>query len=308
MRIVEYLDEIGNSKGVITTFGMFDGLHIGHQAVIERLIARSRDLSLENVVISFESHPLQFLEPDRSPPLLTPIKKKVELLRNMNIDMLLLLKFGARLSELSPEQFVKQILIDKLKSKAVVVGYDCAFGKNRSGNAETLELLGKKYNFLTEVVPPQKFGDIIAHSTVIRKSISEGDMELFEALLGRKYSILGRVIPGKGRGQELGFPTANVEVENQPLSPSGVYAIWAIVNGKKYEAVLNMGWQPSLGKNSFRIEAHLLDFDQDIYGEGIEIIFVKKLREEKRFESLDDLANQIKDDIMNARKILVEKG
>jgi len=312
LQVIESLDSISKfDQEVVLTFGTFDGVHIGHRAIIKEVVHQAEKLGLvgargscRSVVLSFDPHPMYFLSPEECPLILTTKAKKIELLEEMGVDVAIFAKLEEQISEMSGIDFVEQILVQKLRMKSVVVGYDCTFGRNRTGDSNLLEKLGRKYNFAVKVIAPQKFCGVVVSSTRIRNAIAQNDLNLAKQLLGRRYSIYGEVIKGKGIGKEIGFPTANIDAGNQMLPPSGIYAIRAKLNDKMFDGVLSMGVRPTFGDNQFQIEAHLFDFDGSIYGQMIEIFFIEKIRDEKAFSSVEELINQIKRDIEEAREIL----
>lgn len=288
---------------VVLTFGVFDGIHIGHQKLINWVVSRAKALGIEGIVISFDPHPA-FSISGKIPPALTTAAKKVELLKILGVDRIVLEDFNERYSQISPEEFVKDVLIERFHAREVVVGYDCTFGKDRAGDKHLLKKLGDKYGFAVDVVGPYRLDGDVVSSTRTRAAISRGDLSLVSKLLGRLYSISGPVVPGKGIGHKIGYATANLEPQNQALPPCGVYAVRVKLGEKRVSGILNMGTQPTFGKNEFRIEVHLLDFEGDLYGQNIEVDFIKKVRDEKTFASLDELTNQIKKDEVTARDIL----
>ncbi|MFQ6044179.1 MAG: riboflavin biosynthesis protein RibF, partial [Candidatus Poribacteria bacterium] len=216
-------------------------------------------------------------------------------------------KLEEQISEMSGVDFIEQILVQKLKAKGVVVGYDCAFGRNRTGDSNLLQKLGRRYNFIVKVIAPQKFCGVVVSSTRIRKAIAQNDLKLAKQLLGRRYSICGEVIKGRSIGRRIGFPTANIDTGDQMLPPNGIYAIRARLQGEMFDGVLSMGVRPTFDDNQFQVEAYLLDFDGSIYGQTIEIFFIEKLRDEIAFPSVEELTNQIGRDIETATRILASE-
>lgn len=289
--------------GVILTFGVFDGVHVAHQLVIGEVVSRAKALGIEGVVISFDPHPALSIS-GSAPSALTTAARKIELLKALGVDRVILEDFNQRLARLSPEEFVRDILIGRFHAQEVVVGYDCAFGKDRAGDKQLLKEFGKKYGFIADVVEPYKLDGDIVSSTRIRAAISRADLDLVRVLLGRLYSMSGVVVPGKGIGHKMGYATANLQLEDQALPPHGVYAVHAKAAGRQFGGILNMGSQPTFGENDFRVEVHLLDFAGDLYGQNIEIFFVKKIREEITFAGLAELSDQIRKDEVMARTIL----
>ena len=326
MQVIESLDSISKfDQETVLTFGTFDGVHIGHRAIIKEVVHQSQKLgweheapaevgargSCQSVVLSFDPHPMYFLSPEECPPILTTKAKKIELLKEMGVDIAIFAKLEEQIAELPAIDFVEQILVQKLRVKSVVVGYDCTFGRNRTGDIDLLESLGWEHNFTVKVIVPQKFCGVVVSSTRIRKAIAQNDLELARRLLGRRYSIRGEVIKGQSIGKEIGFPTANIDAGNQMLPPPGIYVIRAKLNNKMFGGVLNMGVRPTFGDNQFQIEAHLLGFDAPAYGHTVEIFFIEKIREEKVFSRVEELIDQIKRDVERAMKILafeIKKG
>jgi riboflavin kinase/FMN adenylyltransferase len=306
-KIKNQKSEIRN--GVVLTFGVFDGVHVAHQIVINRVVNRARALGTDGVVVSFDSHPALAISGE-APFALTTTAKKIELLKMLGIDRVAVEDFDEHFSQLSPEEFVKSVLIDKFHAQELVVGYDCAFGKDKAGDKCLLKKLGKKYGFVVHVVEPYKLNGAVVSSTRIRAAISRGDLELAHKLLGRQYSLSGPVVPGKGIGREIGHATANLQLQKQVLPPPGVYAVKVIVGESRaevrplpYSGVLNMGVQPTFGGDEFRVEVHLLDFEGSLYGQNLEVFFVKNIRDEKVFASSSELADQIRKDEAVAREI-----
>ena len=288
----------------IATFGVFDGLHLGHQAVIHQVVrvATARDLS--SAVLAFYPHPMAFLAPERCPPILTPRQKRLELLEELGVDIAIFVRFDAYLAQMSPSTFVQDVLIDKLCARQVIVGYACQFGKNRAGNAEVLQSLGAQYNLNVTIMPPTLVKGMSVHSTRAREAVVQGQLDLAAELLGRPHSIIGRIVRGDGRGRQLGYATANVHAENQIYPPNGVYAIQAKLEDRLYGGILNMGVRPTFDGLAFQVEAHLFNFNENVYGREIEIFFIKNVRDERRFPDLESLAKQIGQDVEIAQSIL----
>lgn len=305
MQIYNNLEEIPVlNRDSVVTFGVFDGLHLGHQAVIRQVVrgATARDLS--SAVLAFYPHPMAFLAPERCPPILTPRQKRFELLEELGVDIATFVQFDAYLAEMSPSTFVEEVLLGKLHAKQIIVGYECQFGKNRTGNAEVLQTLGTQYEFNVTIMPPTLVHGKPVHSTRVRKAVVEGELEFAVQLLGRPHSIIGRVVRGDGRGRQFGYPTANIHEENQIRPPNGVYAIRAKLKNRFYGGILNTGMRPTVDGLNFQIEAHLFNFNEDVYGREIEVFFIKKIRDEQRFPDMECLVNQINQDVEVARSIL----
>lgn len=289
---------------LVVTIGVFDGLHIGHRFVIQQVLTEARKLKLPSAVLAFHPSPLAFLAPERCPPTLTTLQKKREILQQLGVEIAIFVRFDAVLAEMSPEDFVHTVLLEKLKARTVIVGYDWQFGKGRSGNATVLKSLGEQYHFNVQIVPATEINGLTVHSTRIREAISEGHLKLATQLLGRRYSIMGEIVKGEGRGSQLGYPTANINALEQMLPPNGVYAICAKLEGEPIDGVLNMGTRPTFEGVKFQIESHLFNFDQMIYGKEIEIIFIEKIRDERTFPNIEALVAQIGKDVESAKAIL----
>ena len=289
---------------LVVTIGVFDGLHIGHRFVIQQVLTEARKLKLPSAVLAFHPSPLAFLAPERCPPALTALEKKREILQQLGVEIAIFVRFDAVLAEMSPEDFVQNVLLQKLKARAVIVGYDWQFGKGRSGNATVLKSLGEQYQFDVKIVPATEINGLTVHSTRIREAISEGNLKLATQLLGRRYSIMGKIVKGEGRGSQLGYPTANINALEQMLPPNGVYAIRAKLEAEPIDGVLNMGTRPTFDGVKFQIESHLFNFDQMIYGKEIEIIFIEKIRDERTFPNIETLIAQIGKDVESAKAIL----
>jgi riboflavin kinase/FMN adenylyltransferase len=288
----------------IVTVGVFDGLHIGHQAVIQQVLTQSEKFNLASLVLTFDPPPLAFLAPERCPPALTTLSKKIEILDQLGVDGVVFARFDAYLQQMSPDAFVQQVLLQRLHAKQVIIGYDWQFGKGRSGNAEALRQLGDQYQFSVMIVGPVQLHGMPVHSTRVREAIAGGNLNLVSDLLGRRYSIMGEIVQGDGRGRQIGFPTANIDAGNQMLPPSGVYAIQVKLEGRMLNGVMNMGTRPTFDGEEFQIETHLFDFEQMVYGKKMEIFFIEKIRDERRFPNPEILVNQIKQDVATAKAIL----
>ena len=293
-------------RDTVVTFGVFDGIHTGHQTVIKTLLKRATQHQLMSVLIGFYPHPLAFLAPERCPPLLTPLSKRVEILQQLDINKIIMLRFDAQIAAMSPEYFVEHVLLKKCRARHVVVGYACQFGKDRAGNTEKLAELAKVYPFGVTIVPPTEIDGAPVHSTRIREALTRGNLRRGSQLLGRYYSLIGNVIPGDGRGRQIGFPTANINIQEQVCPPNGVYAIQAKLEGRQLDGVLNIGVRPTFDGTTVQIESHFFDFDETIYGKSVEIFLIEKIRHERKFPNPEVLVQQIRRDINTAKKILAE--
>lgn len=289
----------------VITIGSFDGIHLGHKVLFEETQNLAHHLKLNPAVVSFDPHPRTVLFPRSNFKLLTTLEEKLYLLSELGVKNLILIPFTKTLSELSPDLFIQEYIVDKLKTKGIVVGFNFRFGKEKKGNVDYLNQLSQKYNFTVKAVPPVILDGIVISSSIIRKFIEKAQIEEANKLLGRPYFILSKVIKGKGRGKYLGFPTANLEVSPlKLLPPAGVYAVWVIIDGKKFKGALNIGKRPTFEEKEFSIEVHIFNFKKNIYGKTLKIELIKYIREEKKFSSIEILKNQIKKDCELINKIL----
>lgn len=290
-------------KGCVLSIGNFDGVHLGHQALLNKLQAEGQRLHAPVMVMIFEPQPMEFFSPETAPPRLTRLRDKYKHLASLGIDYLLCVNFNKHFAAMSAETFVTDLLVDKLATRFVVVGDDFRFGAERLGNIDLLIAQGHKYGFTaikTESFLGQQ-GQRIS-STVIRQALSQNDFVTCEAMLGRPYSISGRVVHGNALGRTIGFPTANIALNNVKLAVKGVYAVEVKGLGPHVLlGVANIGTRPTISGEKQQLEVHLLDFNQNLYGKHIEVVIRKKIRNEQRFGSLDELKQQIAKDEATAR-------
>ena len=291
-------------RNPVLTLGNFDGVHLGHQRIFKELKEEARKTNGEAIVFTFDPHPLKILAPQSCPPLITPFKKKLMLMERSGIDVLIVATFDQAFAGTTPEAFVKEILVDKIGARKILVGYNYNFGKDRQGNVEMLMRWGQKFGFEVKVIEAMKVNHIPVSSSKIRELIQDGKMGEAAQLLGRNYLLIGKVIWGADRGKRLGFPTANLEILNGLYPKTGVYAVEVIMGDKTYPGVADVGYNPTFGKNPLSVEVHILDFSRDIYGEEIQLVFLERLRDEKAFENPELLARQIRKDVGAARKII----
>ncbi len=292
------------SKAGVITLGNFDGLHLGHQELIRRVVKKADEIDGTSIVFTFHPHPLKILSPDTCPPLISTYEEKVALFEEMGIDLLLLIPFTGELAAMTAYDFAKKILKETLNASEVFVGFNFRFGKNREGNLERLRMFGKELGFNVTELREVTVKNEVVSSTKIRSLLSAGDVEHAGTLLGRPYAIAGRVVSGDRRGRNLGFPTANLEPIHEIMPYPGVYAVRVFVEGRQYDGVVNAGFRPTFDKHELCLEVHIFDFSKDIYGKEIIVFFIKKIRNEKRFESLYALVEQIKKDVSKAKNIL----
>lgn len=284
----------------VVTIGSFDGVHKGHIQVIECLKRNAARLKGESVIISFEPHPREILFPlEKRPGILTTLDEKTEILRACGVDHLIILRFTEELAALTYTDFVKHILVDRLNVRGMVVGYDHRFGRNREGCFDSLKILAEKYHFYIEQEEVYEEKQINISSTRIRTALELGDVSLVKEFLGYNYFISGEVIHGDKIGRKIGFPTANIKVndERKLLPATGVYAVEVFIGGNRYRGMLNIGIRPTVSNTGIvRIEVYIFDFGQDIYGEKIKVDLVSRIRGERKFENIEELKGQLQKD------------
>ncbi|MFN2388698.1 MAG: bifunctional riboflavin kinase/FAD synthetase [Actinomycetota bacterium] len=302
------LDEPAGPSAV--TVGTFDGVHLGHRALIARTVEEARRRELQAAAITWDRHPMQTLRPGNAPPLLTVPERKVELLAETGIDVLVVLPFDRELSQWAPERFIQQVLVDGLRARAVLVGEGWRFGHRAAGDVDLLSKVGPILNFQAHGIPLAEAGGGAVSSSRIRELVAAGDMEDARALLGRPFDLQGPVVHGDDRGAGLGWPTANVELDRAVVAPArGVYAGRAVpAGGEAYAAAVNVGVNPTFGGDPAltapRVEAYLLDFEGDLYGRILRVELWKRLRDELRFASAAELTDQIARDVADTRLLV----
>jgi riboflavin kinase/FMN adenylyltransferase len=307
---IELSDESGLPPyvtGTVITVGTFDGVHLGHRDVVERLVARSRSLKIPSVLVTFEPHPLEIVNPAAAPLLLTSHDEKLEVLAETGIDYMAVLPFTADLATYSAEAFVELILRRCFRLRELLIGYDHGFGRQRAGNVDVLRTLGERDGFRVEVVDPVSTPDgHSVSSTSIRRAVAGGDLQRAAAALGRLYSVSGRVIPGAQRGRNIGFPTLNLgpPLPRKLLPPEGVYAVRVQTSAGPVGGMMNLGPRPTFGDSATSLEVHLFDTSGDFYGAHVRIDFVRRLRETRKFASAKHLAKQLAHDEREARSAL----
>ncbi len=287
-----------SKEPAVVTIGTFDGVHIGHQKIVKRLINAGKLKGLKSVILTFFPHPRMVLQKDSTIKLINTIDERHAILDALGLDYLLIKKFTKEFSRLSAEDFVKQILVDKLHAKKVIIGYDHRFGRNRNANIEDLKRFGKTYDFEVEEISAQDINDVAVSSTKIRKALNEGDIAKANAFLGYAFMITGTVIEGKGLGRQLGFSTANIKVkEDYKLIPKyGSYIVSSVINDDKIFGMLNIGVNPTVDGNTESVEVHFFNFNKDIYKKTIQIDLHERIRDEQKFESVDALKAQLAKD------------
>jgi len=282
----------------VLTLGNFDGVHLGHQTIFRMLVDKARERGGTSIVFTFEPHPMKVIAPERAPRLLTTFDEKVNLIKNFGIDVLICANFTKEFAGIEAEQFVKNILLDVIDVKEVFIGSNYFFGKDRKGTPELLKELGQRYGFKTTIIPEIKVNNVIPSSSRIRTLVTEGKVEDALILLGRYYSVRGRVIEGAKRGGELfDIPTANISPFNELLPKSGVYAVTVEFNGKTFGGAANIGYKPTFGDEKLSCEVHILGFSGNLLGKELKMNFIKRIRDEKKFTKVEDLAAQMRKDI-----------
>ncbi len=288
----------------VLALGNFDGLHRGHLKIIERVRRRADERAGAAVVLTFDPHPTQVVRPDKAPRLLMTPSQKFEALERVGMDGVAVVRFTRELSLWTPEQFVERVLVEWLHVAEVWVGANFLFGHDRAGNFSLLRLLGARYGFRAEKIDPVRYKDFVVSSTRVRRLVAEGRVDEAAALLGRHYMLDGRVVPGDHRGHAIGFPTANIDTPNELLPPDGVYATLLLADGIIRPTITNIGVRPTFGGGDHPIvETHVFDFDADLYGRQVRLAFVQRLRDERTFESVDALRQQIVSDVGHARAL-----
>lgn len=304
MKLIRKLKDFPNSfKGGALTIGNFDGVHRGHASLIERLKFHSNQCGGPAVVFTFDPHPVRLLRPDQTPPPLTWTNRKADLLSALGVDVVIAYPTDQLLLSLTYQQFFQQIIVDAIGVSAIVEGPNFFFGKDRQGDVQTLATLCGEKNIAVEIVQPVQIdGDYISSSR-IRKLLASGDVGTARTLLTRPYRIRGMVVHGAARGTKIGFPTANVDAIDTLVPADGVYAGRALIDGRAHLAAINIGPNPTFGEHSTKVEAHLLDFENSIYGRPIEVDFIERLRDIRQFESTEELKKCLENDIADARRV-----
>ena len=306
MQVEKELAGLSPNKDTLLTIGVFDGVHLGHKYLISRLKEDARQQNLLSGVVTFRQHPQQVLSPRAKPPFLTDLTEKTDLLKNEGVETIIVLSFTHELAQLRARQFLS--LIKKyLRMRGLIIGPDFVLGRNREGNADTLRIIGQDMNFGVTVIPPIMINSEVVSSTAIRKALADGDMKKVHNLVGRPFSLHGRVIPGAGRGADLGFPTANLDVDpKQALPADGIYATRVYISSQAYQSMTNIGKRPTFGGSKRLVEVYILDYHSNLYNHELKIDFIQRLRDEKRFDTIDELKRQVTEDVKQGRAILAE--
>ncbi|HEX7516159.1 MAG TPA: bifunctional riboflavin kinase/FAD synthetase [Chthoniobacterales bacterium] len=306
MQILRSISELSELSGpLFLAIGVFDGVHLGHQAVISTSACHAKDGGGTPVVVTFDPHPAKVLRPNDAPHLLTATQHKIALIRDLGVAHLLVLHFDRQFAATPPEDFVRQLVTHTKPLREICVGHEWSFGKGRAGNLALLKQLGKTYDFDVVGVQAVTVNGEVVSSTAIRRAVADGDLIKATQMLGREYTILGTVKTGEKLGRKLGFPTANLSAHSEQFPPNGVYVAEARLAGALYRGVANLGYRPtvSAGTPERLLELHLFDLNKDVYGEEVEVRFLRYLRPEQKFEDVEALAAQISRDVAQARKL-----
>lgn len=307
MRIYKGIEDLGAFENSVVTIGTFDGVHMGHQKILSRLNNLAKEIAGESILFTFYPHPRMVVFPDNhNLKLIQTIDEKIDALRDFGLDNLIIYPFTKEFSRLTAFEFVRDILVEKLKVKTLVIGYDHQFGRNREGDLEFLKESAKIFDFNVEEISAEEVQEVNVSSTKIRQSLLKGEIERTNEFLGRSFQCSGVVVEGQKIGRTIGFPTANIDLNNQHkiLPKDGVYAVRAEINGASYNGMMNIGFNPTvLSKESTekKIEVHLFDFDADIYGEHMAVFLYRYIRNEKTFSNLEALKSQLKHDSKEVR-------
>lgn len=305
------LDEASRNLNTVLTVGTFDGVHEGHKVLIKAVVERANELSARSVIVTFDPHPRDIINPGSDGiKLLSTLPERCELLADLGIDEMIVIPFDRDFSLLSSEEFIRDVIYKKIGVKEFIIGYDHQFGKDREGTIETVRSLGEELGFRANVISRQEVENQTVSSTSIRRALQEeGDAEKAAKFLGRNYILHGTVVHGEKRGGKIGFPTANIHVDQAKkiIPRKGVYAVWIRVDGEYHPAMMNIGKRPTFDGEALTVEVHIFEFDEDIYGKEVHIQFVKRLRDEEKFSGIDEIREQLKKDKSNAERILKSK-
>lgn len=305
MEIIRVREKIFQKfKAPSVALGNFDGVHLGHQAILKRAVETAHAKGCDAVVYTFDPHPRVVLKKAPDLPQITTPRERAEIFEHLGLDVLILAEFSGEFATQTPEQFVMNVLVEELGARNLFIGEDYRFGKDRAGTTQTLKKLGPELGFSVRVVPPVMAGDMVVSSSRIRKCLLHGQIRKANRMLGRQFTIEGRVIHGHHRGKALGYPTANIKPEPKLQPPAGVYAVYCRVGDRIFPGVMNIGDNPTFKDRRVAYEVYILDFDKDIYGETVKVYFVERLRPEEAFVNVEALRDQIARDVERSREIL----
>ncbi len=305
MQVVSNINAIeGLGQGTAVALGNFDGIHLGHRDIFRMLVRRAHEHKVKSLVYTFDPHPLKILAPERAPLLLNTAEEKVRLIAASNVDVLACIPFSRQIATCEAADFVRDVLVKQLHVRAIVVGYDFAFGRERKGTGDFLRVQGEIYGFSVDVLQPLGIDGQPYSSTRVRELLVAGRVEEIPAQLGRHYTLAGQVVGGDRRGRTIGFPTANIATQKEQLPAPGIYAVIVRFDAAEYQGVVNIGRRPTFGPGEIAIEVYLLDFDGDLYGKELRLYFVARLRDEKKFADRESLIAAISQDVAEGRRVL----
>lgn len=306
MREITDITTFTTQQPTVLTIGTFDGVHLGHQKIVERVVTTARQEGLLATVFTFFPHPRMVVQHDKGLKLIHTLEEKKQLLQQLGVDLLVVQPFNEAFAQLTAEEFVSTILVQRLNVKKVIIGYDHRFGRNRTANIDDMRLFGEKYGFAVEEISVQEVDEVSVSSTKIREALNKGDVTTAEHYLGTPYSLTGRVVHGLKLGRTLGYPTANIQVtEDYKLIPKdGVYAVYSYIGGHKVYGMMSIGKNPTIEGKGASIEVYFFDFNGNLYDQKLTIEFVQYLREEQKFATIDLLKKQLQDDETAARKAI----
>ena len=294
-REIEFSKPLGNT---VITIGTFDGVHVGHRKIIKRIVESAENSALESAVLTFFPHPRMVLQKEVGIELINTIEERKQILENIGIDHLIVHPFTRAFSRLTAQEYIEEVLVKKLQAKKVIIGYDHRFGRNRNADIEDLKKYGEKYGFEVEEISKQDVDEVAVSSTKIRKALQEGDVEKANTYLGSNFLLTGTIVKGKGLGKDLGFPTANLKIEEtyKLIPKTGVYVVKALIDDEEFFGMMNIGYNPTVGGSEKTIETYFFNLDKNLYGKKLQIEMLKRIREEKKFSGVEELIKAMKED------------
>jgi len=294
-REIEFSKPLGNT---VITIGTFDGVHIGHRKIIKRIVESAENSALESAVLTFFPHPRMVLQKEVGIELINTIEERKQILENTGIDHLIVHPFTRAFSRLTAQEYIEEVLVKKLQAKKVIIGYDHRFGRNRNADIEDLKKYGEKYGFEVEEISKQDVDEVAVSSTKIRKALQEGDVEKANTYLGSNFLLTGTIVKGKGLGKDLGFPTANLKIEEtyKLIPKTGVYVVKSLIDDQEFFGMMNIGYNPTVGGSEKTIETYFFNLDKNLYGKKLQIEMLKRIREEKKFSGVEELIGAMKED------------
>ena len=294
-REIEFSKPLGNT---VITIGTFDGVHVGHRKIIKRIVESAENSALESAVLTFFPHPRMVLQKEVGIELINTIEERKQILENTGIDHLIVHPFTRAFSRLTAQEYIEEVLVKKLQAKKVIIGYDHRFGRNRNADIEDLRKYGEKYGFEVEEISKQDVDEVAVSSTKIRKALQEGDVEKANTYLGSNFLLTGTIVKGKGLGKDLGFPTANLKIEEtyKLIPKTGVYVVKSLIDDQEFFGMMNIGYNPTVGGSEKTIETYFFNLDKNLYGKKLQIEMLKRIREEKKFSGVEELIGAMKED------------